>query len=68
VVEVEARPDRLVITEDGVAMEATALDETTFLLDRADPDTPTVTFAGFDEHRRPGVLYDMVWGLERLPG
>ena len=57
----------LVVTEDGVAQEAVPLDHRTFLVDRADPDTPTITFDDFDRDGRPGVLYDMVWGLGRIP-
>ena len=57
----------LLVTEDGIAKDATPLNRTTFLIDRDDPDTPTITFADFDRAGRPGVLYDMVWGLGRLP-
>jgi len=57
----------LLVSEDGIAREAMPLDRRTFLLDRDDPDTPTVTFDDFDRAGRPGVLYDMVWGLGRLP-
>jgi hypothetical protein len=28
---------------------------------------PTITFGDFDAAARRGVLYDMVWRLERLP-
>ena len=65
-VEVTEYAGRLLVTEHGVAKEAVPLDRKTFLLDREDPDTPTVTFADFDRAGRPGVLYDMVWGLGRL--
>ena len=57
----------LLVSEDGIAREAMPLDQKTFLLDRDDPDTPTITFDDFDRAGRPGVLYDMVWGLGRLP-
>ena len=57
----------LFVSEDGIAREAMPLDQKTFLLDRDDPDTPTITFDDFDRDGRPGVLYDMVWGLGRLP-
>lgn len=57
----------LLVSEDGIAKEAVPLDRRTFLLDRADPDTPTITFGNFDPDGRPDVLYDMVWGLGRLP-
>ena len=58
----------LLVTEDGVAREAVPLDRRTFLVDRDDPDTPTITFGDFDRTGQPGVLYDMVWGLGRLSG
>ena len=57
----------LLVSEDGIARVAVPLDRRTFLLDRDDPDTPTITFDDFDRAGRPGVLYDMVWGLGRLP-
>ena len=57
----------LLVSEDGIAKEAVPLDRRTFLIDRDDPDTPTITFDDFDRAGRPGVLYDMVWGLGRLP-
>jgi hypothetical protein len=66
-VQVTESAGRVVVTEDGVAQEAAPLDHRRFLLDRDDPDTPTITFDDFDVDGRPGVLYDMVWGLERLP-
>jgi CubicO group peptidase (beta-lactamase class C family) len=56
----------LLVSEDGMAKEAVPLDRRTFLLDRDDPDTPTITFGGFDRAGSPGVVYDMVWGLGRL--
>jgi CubicO group peptidase (beta-lactamase class C family) len=57
----------LLVAEDGIAKEAVPLDRRTFLVDPDDPDTPTITFDDFDRDGRPGVLYDMVWGLGRLP-
>ena len=65
-VDVTATARGLVVTEDGIPGEAVPLDRRTFLLDRADPDRPTITFADFDHAGRPGVLYDVVWGLPRL--
>lgn len=47
-------------------MEAFPINQRTFLVDAADPDTPTVTFGAFDEAGRPGVLYQMLWGLPRV--
>jgi hypothetical protein len=65
-VEVAATDDGLTIeTEDG-ALEALPLDTATFLVDADDPDTPTVTFGAFDDSGRPGVLYEMLWGLPRV--
>jgi hypothetical protein len=65
--EVTQAPGGLFVSEDGIDKKAVPLDRTTFLIDRDDPDTPTITFADFDEAGRPGVFYDMVWGLGRLP-
>jgi hypothetical protein len=69
-------PDRRVrVTEAGDGLrigsedgEATArpIDGRTFVVDAADPDTPTVTFAAFDAAGRPQVLYEMLWGLPRV--
>jgi hypothetical protein len=67
-VEVEATPSGLVVTRKDGEAEALALDERTFLVDALDPDTPTMTFGGFDAAGRPGVLYLMIWGLPRLAG
>jgi CubicO group peptidase (beta-lactamase class C family) len=65
-VEVTAAGSRLRIkTEHGEA-EAFQIDGRTFLVDAADPDNPTVTFAGFDAAGRPQILYLMLWGLPRL--
>ena len=65
-VDVTESASGLLVSEDGIALEAVPLDRRTFLVDRADPDTPTITFDDFDAAGRPGVLYDMVWGLGRL--
>lgn len=64
-IEVTESDDVLRFTEDGVAKKAPPLDHRTFLLDRDDPDAPTITFEDFDSEGKPGVLYDMVWGLGR---
>ena len=40
-------------------------DDRTFLVDVDDPDDPTMTFGAFDAGGRPGVLYQMLWGLPR---
>ncbi|HEY7281821.1 MAG TPA: serine hydrolase domain-containing protein [Actinomycetota bacterium] len=67
-VEVESTASSLVLREAGSETEALPIDERTFLVDAADPDTPTVTFGVFDADGRPHVLYDMLWGLPRLEG
>lgn len=64
-VEVASTGSGLVLKGESGDTEALPLDERTFLLDPADPDTPTVTFGGFDEAGRPRVLYLMLWGLPR---
>jgi hypothetical protein len=66
-VDVTVAGDHLVITEGDVRLVAQPLDERTFLVDAADPDTPTVTFGGFDAAGRPQVIYLMLWGLPRVP-
>jgi CubicO group peptidase (beta-lactamase class C family) len=58
---VTARGDELVLEGDGTRMEGLPLDEHSFLVDPADPDNPTVTFAD-------DVLYAMIWGLPRIRG
>jgi hypothetical protein len=35
-------------------------------VDPGDPDAPTATSAGFADDGRPGVLYEMLWGLPRM--
>jgi CubicO group peptidase (beta-lactamase class C family) len=64
-VEVVATEDGLLIESADGALEALPLDAATFLVDADDPDTPTVTFGAFDDSGRPGVLYEMLWGLPR---
>ena len=61
-----ASDTRLADRERGGVVEALPLDDRTFLVDAGDPDTPTVTFGGFDDGGRPGVLYEMFWGLPRV--
>jgi CubicO group peptidase (beta-lactamase class C family) len=64
-VEVTAQPDYLLITDADETFVAQPIDDRTFLIDAADPDNPTVTFANFDETGRPHVLYLMLWALPR---
>jgi hypothetical protein len=45
--------------------EVLPIDDRTFLVDAAGEDWPTLTFGGFDEAGRPGVLYRTLWGLPR---
>jgi CubicO group peptidase (beta-lactamase class C family) len=73
---VYAWPDRswkVTPTDTGLLMEgsrrtvgALPIDERTFLVDAADSDNPTMTFGAFDDDDRPGVLYQMIWGLPRV--
>jgi hypothetical protein len=65
-VEVTATASALFIKDERGEREALPLDPRTFLVDAADPDTPTVTFGAFDEAGRPQVLYLMIWGLPRI--
>lgn len=67
-VDVIATANGLRISNGNDQTEALALDERTFLTDPADPDNPTMTFGEFDPAGRPGVLYDMIWGLPRVGG
>jgi CubicO group peptidase (beta-lactamase class C family) len=64
-VEVTATESGLRIEEDAEVVHAVPLDERTALVDRGDPDNPTVTFDGFDDSGRPDVLYRMLWALPR---
>jgi hypothetical protein len=66
--DVAAAGDRLRIAGDGAEWEALPLDGRSFLVDRADPDIPALTFGAFDGAGRPQVLYHMLWGLPRLGG
>lgn len=71
-----AWPDRrwtVAATGTGLVMngahgtiEALPIDDYTFLVDADEPDTPTMTFGAFDDSGRPGVLYEMLWGLPRV--
>ena len=65
-VDVTEAAQGLLVSEDGITKEALPLDRRTFLLDRENPDAATISFDDFDRTGRPGVLYDMVWGLGRL--
>jgi CubicO group peptidase (beta-lactamase class C family) len=63
-VEVEVAGRGLLIGE----AEAVPLNDRVFVIDRADPDSPTMTFGAFDPAGRPGMLYDVLWGLPRAGG
>jgi hypothetical protein len=65
-VQVTATGSGLLITGEDGETEALPLDERAFLVDGLDPDNPTVSFGAFDASGRPGVLYQMLWGLPRL--
>ena len=60
--------DHLLIKDADQTLVAQPIDDRTFLIDAADPDNPTVTFADFDEAGRPHVLYLMLWALPRQTG
>jgi CubicO group peptidase (beta-lactamase class C family) len=72
---VYAWPDRrweVTATDAGLIMdgphgtiEALPVDNCSFLVDADDSDNPTMTFGAFDADGRPGVLYQMLWGLPR---
>lgn len=64
--EVKATDTHLVMEGDGRTIEALPIDDRTFLVDADDADWPTVTFGAFDGSGRPGVLYQMLWGLPRV--
>jgi CubicO group peptidase (beta-lactamase class C family) len=55
----------LSITNARTTYAAVPIDDQTFLVDPDDPDTPTMTFGAFDEHGRPGALYQMLWAHAR---
>lgn len=63
--EVTATDAGLVMDSPNGKVEALPIDDRTFLVDRDDPDNPTMTFGAFDARGRPGVLYEMLWGLPR---
>ena len=65
-VQVSPTKHGLLITGDDGEAQARPLDRRTFLVDAADPDTPTITFGAFDPTGRPRVLYSMLWGLPRI--
>jgi CubicO group peptidase (beta-lactamase class C family) len=67
-VDVTAAGTHLIVTSEDGGHEARPVDGSTFVVDPADPDTPTVTFAAFDAEGRPNALYLMLWGLPRLGG
>jgi CubicO group peptidase (beta-lactamase class C family) len=65
-IDVTATGDGLRIAGEEIDALAAPIDDRTFLVDAADPDAPTVTFGSFDAEGRPGVLYDVLWGLPRI--
>jgi CubicO group peptidase (beta-lactamase class C family) len=66
--EVKVSDSGLVIDADGSSVQASPIDDRTFLVDAADPDNPTVTFGALDERGRPHALYLMLWALPRIEG
>jgi hypothetical protein len=65
-IEVTATESGLLINDGDGQTEALPLNQRTFLIDAANPDTPTVTFGAFDDAGRPQALYVMLWGLPRV--
>ena len=63
--EVTATEAGLVLDGPRGTIEALPIDDSSFLVDATDPDNPTMTFGAFDTGGRPGVLYQMLWGLPR---
>lgn len=63
--EMSVEDDVLVVTSHDQRATATPLDRRTFVIDRSNPDTPTMTFDDFDDDGRPGVVYRMLWGFPR---
>jgi CubicO group peptidase (beta-lactamase class C family) len=63
--EVSATAAGLIMDGPSGTIEALPVDDCTFLVDVDDPDNPTMTFGAFDAAGRPGVLYQMLWGLRR---
>jgi CubicO group peptidase (beta-lactamase class C family) len=63
--EVTATDVGLVMGGPHGTIEALPLDDCSFLVDVDDPDNPAMTFGAFDAGGRPGVLYQMLWGLPR---
>jgi hypothetical protein len=64
--EVAVAGDGLTIAGARTTLEARPLDGQTFVVDAADPDTPTMTFGAFDGEGRPGTLYQMLWAHPRV--
>lgn len=65
-VDVTATAGGLLISSEDGQTEALPLSDRAFLVDPADPDNPAVTFGAFGAAGRPGVLYEMLWGLPRV--
>jgi hypothetical protein len=72
--EVTATDAGLVMDGPRGTIEALPVDDHSFLVDiddpdnptmTFDPDNPTMTFGALDASGRPGVLYQMLWGLPR---
>lgn len=67
-VEVSVVADTLLFRSSDTSTEGVPIDRRAFLVDVDDSDNPTVTFGTFDSDGRPGVLYQMLWGLPRTDG
>jgi CubicO group peptidase (beta-lactamase class C family) len=62
---VDVDDDSLSIQVDDRFVTATPIGDGIFLVDPDNPDTPTVTFGGFDSAGQPQVIYLMLWGMPR---
>lgn len=55
----------LVVASGDQRATAVPIDRRVFVIDRSNPDTPTMTFDAFDGDGRPHVVYRMLWGFPR---
>jgi CubicO group peptidase (beta-lactamase class C family) len=64
-IRVMAGPTDLTIETPELRVRASPVGQGIFRVEPSDPDSPTVTFAGFDGEGRPQVFYDALWGFLR---
>ena len=67
-VEVTVEADHLRINDADQILVAQPIDDRTFLVDAADPDNPTVTFADFDAAGRPHFCICCCLGFAKTNG